>query len=188
MQQSEHPELHPLYKSRRVAALWPPLLAVTCGYCKFSCHGLKKQQAGQAHAAQLSSAQHSSPAQHGWTDACHLLPRHLPNHLHVCRKSWLSTMMHVCVCACVSACLPPPLRPPPYPLFAPVSCSPAEPGFPHDLVVSTRLHSSQLLAASFFGISHSLPLLHHPPQPLLGHHIDGPRLQLAVLHHEGFTV
>ena len=39
--------------------------------------------------------------------------------------------------------------------------------------------------ASFglFGLDAGLPLLHDPPQPLLGHHKDGSGLQLAVLHH-----
>lgn len=64
------------------------------------------------------------------------------------------------------------------------SGSPAHPSFPHDLVISAVLDSCHPLAGSFSSISSSLPLLHHSPEPLLGHHIDWPGLQLAVLHHK----
>lgn len=66
-----------------------------------------------------------------------------------------------------------------------VSCLPAQPSFSHDLMVGTGLHCSQLLAGCLLAIGHSLPLLDHSPQPLLGHQVDRPRLKLAVLRHSG---
>lgn len=66
-----------------------------------------------------------------------------------------------------------------------MSCShdsPAEQGSSHELVVGLQLNSSHLAACSLLGMYSCLPLLNHPPQPLLCHHKDGPRFKLAVLH------
>lgn len=52
-------------------------------------------------------------------------------------------------------------------------------------MVSTCLHGSQLVAGSLLGMSDSLPLLYHSPQPLLGHQVDRAGFQLAILHHTG---